>query len=109
LLRRTINYIEKRYDQEISLKTLSVLFHTNSAYLGQIFRKETGCIFSQYLNQFRVEKASELLEHTNLHTSEISQKVGYSSPDYFYNILKKYTGIYPADFKREPNTSGKAS
>ncbi len=72
----------------------------NSAYLGRIFKTETGEFFTDYLNKVRIDKAKELLLNTNLKASDISVKVGFVNNNYFYTIFKKYTGINPGDFRK---------
>ncbi|RAV08311.1 response regulator [Paenibacillus contaminans] len=94
-----LNYIERNYSKEIGLQTLALEFHINAAYLGQMFKKETGQLFSAYLNQIRVNKAKELLTQTHMKANKIGQEVGYGSSDYFYKIFKKLTGVYPSEYK----------
>jgi two-component system response regulator YesN len=91
--------IHKNYNEELSLKTLSYKFNINTTYLGQLFKKETGTSFPNYLNNYRIDKAKQFLLESNLKTSQIAKKIGYQDPNYFYRIFKKYTGISPTDFK----------
>lgn len=101
LIGRVLNYIEANYSKDMSLKTLSSLFNVNAAYLGQLFKNETGEMFSHYLNKVRIEKAKEMLVNTKLNAKEISLKVGYSNENYFYNMFRKQTGKYPTEYKRD--------
>ena len=54
-----INEINDNYMDDLSLKELSQKYYINSAYLGQIFKKQMGCSFKDYLNNYRIEKATE--------------------------------------------------
>lgn len=100
LVDKIIDYIHANYHiRDISLKSLSYQFNINSIYLGQILKKRTGELFSDYLNGIRIEKARELLLNTNLKTAEISEKVGYSDPNYFYRVFKKSIGVYPTKYR----------
>ena len=56
--------VRENYTQNLTLKELSRKYYINSAYLGQIFRKKYGVSFKEYLNEYRVERAAELLLHT---------------------------------------------
>lgn len=95
-----IDYIQKNYNRhDISLKTLSGQFSITTPYLGQMLKTKTGELFSDYLNGIRIGKAMEMLSGTNLKASEISDKVGYSDPNYFYRIFKKSTGVYPSEYR----------
>ena len=96
---RVISYIDNNYFEDLSLKTLSAKLNFNAAYLGQLFKTETGEMFTAYLNRVRIEKAKELLLSTRLTSIEVAKKVGYVNTKYFSNIFKKITGVYPSDFK----------
>lgn len=99
-LSAVLDYVNCRYAEEMSLKTLAVKFDINAAYLGQLFRQATGQIFSVYLNRKRIEAAKRLLTDTPLKTSEVAAKTGFSSVHYFTNVFKKVTGSYPAEYKK---------
>ncbi|KRF44160.1 response regulator transcription factor [Paenibacillus sp. Soil787] len=98
-IKQILDYVKENSEQDLSLKTLSFQFNVNASYLGQLFRKETGILFSNYLNHLRIEKAKELLLRTDMKVTDISAKVGYLEPSHFYKIFKKATGVSPAQFK----------
>lgn len=97
---RTVAHIEKNYAQDISLKTMAYDLNINAAYLGQLFKTETGQLFSAFLNKTRIENAKKMLLKTNLALSEISLQCGYTNISYFYNIFKKYTGQTPSQYRK---------
>lgn len=94
-----LNYVKRHYGEDLSLKTLSENYHINAAYLGQLFKRETGELFSAYLNRYRMEKAKEMLRATPWKESEIASRVGYTNVNYFSNLFKKVVGIYPSDYR----------
>ena len=53
--------IRENYAKNITLKSLSEKYYVNSAYLGQLFRKKNGQSFKDYLNNYRMERAADLL------------------------------------------------
>lgn len=99
IIKRVLTFVETHYAGNISLKTISHSFNVSAAYLGQLFIKEKGETFSNYLNMKRIEKAMELLATTNLELQEISEKVGYVNQSYFNLIFKKITGVYPSKYR----------
>ncbi|MCJ8013047.1 response regulator transcription factor [Paenibacillus sp. KQZ6P-2] len=92
-------HIHNHYADELSLKTLGAQYHIHPVYLGQLFHKETGDSFAEYINKYRIEKAKEQLKNTNLKVHEIARNVGYWETGYFYKQFRKYVGISPTDFK----------
>lgn len=99
IVQNVLEYMHAHYNEELSLKTLSQRFHINPIYLGQLFQKEIGVVFSEYINHFRLEKAKELLKTTHLRAGEIGKKVGYSDTAYFYKQFKKHIGTTPTEWR----------
>ncbi len=98
LVSKLLDHIKKNYSEPMSLKTLSSRFNRSAGYLGQLIKKETGVCFNDYINQMRIEKARELLKNTSMNARQISEKVGFENPDYFYYVFKKYTGHFPSQY-----------
>ncbi|GIN72591.1 DNA-binding response regulator [Bacillus sp. J14TS2] len=92
-------YIHIYFNEDISLKYVANLFHYNSAYLGKLFKKETGEYFNVYLHQVRIYKAKELLMSDKYKVNEISRLVGYSNADYFYKNFKQYENMSPKEYQ----------
>jgi len=99
-IKAVLQFINKNYAQEMSLKTLSATFNINAAYLGQLFKKATGEMFSNYLNNVRIQKSKELLAHTQLKSNQIATAVGFVNVNYFSNVFKKLEGVYPIEYRK---------
>ena len=100
-----LTYIDKEisegYMEKLSLKSLSEKYYINSAYLGQIFKKKYNTSFKEYLNNFRIEKASQLLATSDKKIYEISEAIGYSNTDYFINKFVQLKGMTPSQYRRQ--------
>lgn len=94
------NYVLEHYEEDLSLKTLALHFRGNAAYIGQIFKRDMGRSFSDYLKEIRIEKAKELLKKGTASAKEISAKVGFQNTTYFCAVFKKETGVSPAEYKK---------
>jgi two-component system response regulator YesN len=101
VVKRMILYMEKNYEKDLKLESLSKVFSYNSAYLGKIFKKYTGDSFNNTLDIIRINNAKRLLNETDLKVYQVSEQVGYSNIDYFYSKFKKYVGISPKEFKNK--------
>lgn len=99
IVRQVIQYTLDNYTKDLSLKILGDIFNTNSVYLGQLFKKETGQSYVQYFHSLRMQKAKSLLLNSHLKIHEIALQVGYSDVNYFYRVFKKYVGISPSEVR----------
>ncbi|MGL4912494.1 MAG: response regulator [Romboutsia sp.] len=97
---KLLQHIEESYKYDLNLKEISDNLNINSIYLGQLFQKETGVLFSDYINNFRINKAKDLLVNTSLKASEIGDLVGYANKNYFYRKFKNIVGITPSEWRK---------
>lgn len=93
------SYIDEHYREELSIPSLSRLFNVNGNYISQLFRKETGSTFTEYVTSRRIEYACEILRNTDLTISEVADKAGYSDYFYFSRIFKRNKGITPSAYR----------
>lgn len=99
-IRMVIDYIHKHYDQDLNLEELSQYVGVNSSYLSRLFKEQTGGVLIQYINQYRVNKSIEMLQHSTMKTYEIAEKVGFKSTDNFYIAFKKLVGHSPNEVRK---------
>lgn len=93
-------YIEKNFMNNISLTEVAEYVYLSPTYLSKLFFKETGVSFSEYLIQYRLERARELLLKSDLKVYEISENIGYHSEKHFINLFKKVVGVSPQEFRK---------
>ena len=99
VLRKIEQDIKEHYGESISLKSLGEKYYINSAYLGQVFRKQYNMSFKDYLNGVRIRKAAEMLLRTDKKIYEISECVGYKNKDYFISKFEETYECTPSRFR----------
>ncbi|SHI92247.1 two component transcriptional regulator, AraC family [Clostridium amylolyticum] len=99
VVQQILNYINDNYGEKHSLKILARKYNMNTSYLGQIFAKEVGCSFSDYINKVKNEKAKEMLLNTNMKVNDIAKSIGFDDTSYFYKKFKTYFGISPHEMR----------
>lgn len=92
-------YILEHYTEGINLKQVATQCNINPSYLGQLFKKETGRSFTDYVNELRINKAQDLLANASYKVYEIAAQVGFTDYHYFLKIFKKLTGVTPTVIK----------
>lgn len=92
-------YVDEHYMHDLSLATLADRFHINPSYLSELFKKQTGKTFSDYLAELRLGKAAELLEDPNLRLADIAELVGFGSASYLSSAFKKRFGVSPNQYR----------
>lgn len=98
-IRAAISYIHAHLSEPLTLEVISNIIHMNSAYFCDLFKKEVGCCFIEYIQRQRVQTAKNLLSNTALSIQEISESCGFCSAGYFSTCFKKYEKISPSKYK----------
>lgn len=99
VVKEILNHVKNNYKEETSLKVLSYKYHMNASYLGQVFQKEVGCSFNQYVSNIKNEKAKEMILNTSMKINDIARNVGYPDTSYFYRKFKQCYGVSPASLR----------
>jgi len=100
-MKKAESYIEQHYmNPDLSIKEVCREVHMSSSYFSSLFKQSTSRSFVEYLTQYRMSKARELLKFNDMKTFEIASLVGYVDPHYFSVIFKKYTGETPTEYRQ---------
>lgn len=100
LVQRTLDIVRKDYHNiDLSLNTIATDFKVTPAYLGRLFREETGKYYNDYLTEARLQASKVLLLETDLKIREILYRIGMSNQSYFNRVFKKAYGMSPLDFR----------
>lgn len=92
--------IENNYgNPELSIKFISDKLYISHSHLCVLFKKETGKTLNQYITEFRIEKARELLADSTVKLYYVAARVGYSDQNYFTKIFKKHTNMTPSEYR----------
>mgnify|MGYP004520251945 CR=1 FL=1 len=94
-------HIEHNYaNVDFNLAYLSDLVGMSTAYLGKLIKNTLNTTFSDYLSNYRVNKARELLS-TDIKIDDISRMCGFGSTSYFIKIFKKTFGVTPKMYREK--------
>lgn len=101
IAKAAIAYMEENYaDSGLYLEQIAGHVYINASYLRAVFKKEVGVTVSDYLTQYRMQKARELLARNTLKLADIAERVGYNDPGYFSKSFKKFYGYSPSEYEK---------
>lgn len=94
-------YVEENYmNQLLSVGHIADVVNRNPKYISRVFKQEHGEGLLDYINSYRISKATELMHNSSYTLNEISEMVGYSNIQSFRRAFTKFTGKNPSDFKK---------
>ncbi|MEG1947423.1 MAG: AraC family transcriptional regulator [Lachnospiraceae bacterium] len=98
-LRSIISYIELNYRQKIFLADISNHINLCEGECCRLFKKAINISIFDYIQEFRIKKACELLSETKYSISVISEMVGYSDSNNFSKSFRKYMDSSPREYR----------
>ena len=94
-----MHYIAEKYSEPIHIQDIADFCGLDRSYLSKLFKEVTGYSPQRYLLTYRIKKAKELLESTELSIQHVSYSVGYNDPLAFSKFFKQETGLSPTQYR----------
>lgn len=93
------DFIEKNFQNKISVEQLAALTALGRRNLERRFKKATSNTVVEYIQRVKIEAAKKSLETTGENVSEVMYSVGYTDSKAFRNTFKKVTGLSPIEYR----------
>lgn len=94
-----IQMIHEGYDTDLTLEICADRIDYHPHYVSKVFRQEVGVNFGDYLLQYRLTIAKQMLVETNMKISDISEKLKYTSSTNFIRSFRKVEGETPGQYR----------
>ena len=88
-------------DETFGVSQLASEIGWSKSHTFKKVKSVTGISANQFIKETRLQEAAKLILNSNLNASEISYKVGFSSPSYFNKCFSKYYGVTPGEYKEK--------
>ncbi len=98
-----INYIEENYNRKIRVSDLSRLVNVCDDHFIRMFKEAVSRTPTAYITDMRLHQALRLLSLNQYSISEISDRTGFSSIQYFSRIFKERIGLSPSEYAKIPD------
>lgn len=95
-----MDYIANKYSEPIRIKEIADVCGLERSYLSKVFKYGTGQTPQEYLLQFRMNKAKQLLQNPDISVQYVSYSVGYNDPFAFSKLFKREMGISPSQWRK---------
>jgi AraC-like DNA-binding protein len=99
-IKKAIEYIEMNYSRKVRIRELARHLGLDRSYLGSIFKGQLNTTLQEFLLNFRMDKACELMKNETLSIGDISRSVGYDDPLLFSKLFKKNKGLSPREYRK---------
>lgn len=99
-----LRYIEQHFSESISLDALAQSAHVSKSECLRCFKSSLQTAPYQYLMEYRLSKAAELLRSTDAPISEIANRVGFLQTSHFGKCFREKLGVSPSKYRKMENS-----
>ena len=92
-------YVSQNYMRPIKVTDIAKALNLDRSYFSTVFKNQTGMSPQQYLCEYRLERAAEILASGSLSVSEAAYASGYGDIVNFSRMFKKHFGIAPSKYR----------
>lgn len=100
-VKRIRGYLERYYNEKITLDNLSSIFNISVRQMNRLMKEETGASVIEWLHQIRIERAKHYLSKNGEKVVTVANMVGYDDPAFFSKLFTRMVGIPPGKYRRE--------
>ena len=100
-IREALAYVEQNFQNNISVEDIADNCGLNRSYFGKIFKEAVGKTPQEFLLNYRMTKAAELLKLTKLSIGDIGNAVGYDNQLHFSRAFKNIYGVSPREWRNQ--------
>jgi len=98
-MKQMLRFVEEHYAEELTVERIAASVALSESACLRSFRQMLGITPIQYVKQFRVEKAAELLRSTRLKTGEIGMECGFADGSYFIKTFREIKHCTPKEYR----------
>lgn len=98
-LKQILGCIYQNYSKKIKLTDIGEALNLTPQYLCKFFKEMTDTSIVEYINHYRIEKATSLLKISKLSITDIALECGFDNISYFNRVFKKQLNCTPTEFK----------
>lgn len=100
-VKNALEYIRVHYSDKITIAQIASYLSLERKYFAKIFKEQLRMPPQTYLTNYRLSKACELLQNSDMSIYEIAEKVGYDNQFSFSRAFKKFYNISPAAYRTQ--------
>ena len=100
LLPRICAYLENNMDKRLSFTDIQKEFNISASVIKRLFRDNMNCGIMEHFSRLKVDAAKQMIRENEYNFTEISEKLGFNTPQYFTMVFRRISGMSPSEYEK---------
>lgn len=100
LLAQITDFLSENVDEKLEFNDILMHFNLSSSVVKKFFREQMGCGVMDYFTRLKIDRAKELIREENFTFTEISERLGFNTSQYFTTVFKRISGMTPSEYAK---------
>lgn len=92
-------YIRAHLNEDLTLVRIAAAMFFNPSYLSRYYKQHAGHNISEFIHEYKLQRAKELLANPDLKINEIAEQLGFNTASYFTSFFRKMTSLTPQEYR----------
>lgn len=100
LLPKICDYLENNIDKHLSFSDIQREFNISASVIKRLFKDNMNCGIMEHFSRLKVDAAKQMIRENEFNFTEISEKLGFNTPQYFTTVFRRISGMSPSEYEK---------
>ena len=100
LLPKICDYLESNIDKHLSFSDIQKQFNISDSVIKRLFKDNMNCGIMEHFSRLKIDAAKQMIRETEFNFTEISEKLGFNTPQYFTTVFRRVSGMSPSEYEK---------
>lgn len=98
LLLKICEYLEANLEKRIQFEDVQMKFGVSASVIKRLFHANMNCGIMEHFTRLKIDAAKQLIRESELNFTEIAEKLGFNTQQYFTTVFRRVSGMSPSEY-----------
>lgn len=98
LLLKICEYLESNIEKRLQFEDIRKEFGVSAAVIKRLFHANMNCGIMEHFTRLKIDAAKQLIRESDLNFTEIAEKLGFNTQQYFTTVFRRVSGMSPSEY-----------
>ena len=95
---RICDYLENNVEKKLSFDDIQKEFNVSASVIKRLFQNNMSCGIMEHFTRLKIDEAKRMIREHEYNFTEISEKLGFNTPQYFTAVFRRLSGMSPSEY-----------